>query len=428
MYFFMYFCKLFMNYEVFIAQRLKLGGGVGRGSLSLNIALAGITLAIVVMILSITVMMGFRNEISNKIYCLDPHIKVSNAVLGIDDKYATISALDAFQAIENDSVYKGKILSMTLIADKPAILKTDEDFKGIQYRGVDNDFDWSYLRSHLVGGRTPQIGDSAGINEIVISRIIAQQLRLKVGDKVLTYFIDDKVKVRNSRVVGIFNTDLDAFDKSLILGDIRLIQQVNGWDKFTGNFIGIYLKDVSNVKNDAYQLYSLLAADTYNRQTSTLFNVTQTHDYNLAFFSWLNMLDTNVVIILVLMLIVTAFTLVSALLMIVLERIRMVGLLKALGATDGSIRRIFIFLTGKLILQAIVLGNIIGLGLALIQKYLHLVKLDPEAYYMPFVPIHIDWMAILMLNIGILVISYLTLIGPSYIISSIKPSSSMRFE
>ena len=414
-----------MRYELFIARHMKLGDGAHRGSLSLNIALAGIILAIVVMIVSITVMMGFREEITNKIYSLDPHIKISNAVLGIDDNYATINGREAFAGITGDSILFDKIESMTLIADKPAILKTDNDFKGIQFRGVDDGFDWNYIKKQLVAGSTPR---DTSINDILVSKVIADQLGLHVGDRILTYFIDEKVKVRNMHIAGIFRTEFENYDNALILGNIKLIQQINGWNDDIGSFIGLNLKDVSHVSDAAYQIYATLAKYTYTHHTTTLFHVTHTRENNMSFFAWLNMLDMNVVIILVLMMIVASFTLVSALLMIVLERIRMIGLLKALGSTNKSVRQIFIFLTQKLIIKAIIFGNIIGLGLALAQKYFHIIKLDSNAYYMSYAPISIDWTAILLLNVGIIVISYLTLIGPSFIISTIKPTTTMRFE
>lgn len=414
-----------MKYELFIARHLKLSGTSNRGSLSLNIALAGMVLAIVVMIVSITVMMGFRDEITQKIYSLDPHIKISNAVLGIDDNYATINGREAFAGLTSDSMLMNKIESMTLIADKPAILKTDNDFKGIQFRGVDNGFDWRYIKQQMLDGTTPK---DTSINDILISKTIADQLNLHVGDRILTYFIDDKIKVRNMHITGIYSTEFENYDNALIMGNIGLIQQINGWNSDIGNFIGLNLKDVSHVSDDAYQIYAALARYTYTHHTTTLFHVTHTRENNMSFFAWLNMLDMNVVIILVLMMIVAGFTLVTALLMIVLERIRMIGLLKALGSTNKSVRQIFIFLTHKLIFKAIVFGNAIGLGLALAQKYLHLIKLDSNAYYMSYVPISIDWIAILLLNIGIVIVSYLTLIGPSFIISTIKPTTTMRFE
>ncbi len=412
---------------MFISRRMKLGGDTTGATPSLNVALVALTLAIVVMILSVVIMNGFRDEITQKLYNLDAHLKVSNGVLGIDDNYATVNGREIYAAIMADSAMSSQVTSMWLTADKPAILKTDSDFKGVELRGVDDGFDWKYLERCLVDGRVPAVGDSAA-TEVIISQTVARQLQLKTGDKVLSYFIDEKVRVRNLHIVGVYNTDFDTFDKMVVMCNIGLIQQVNGWTADTGNSVCVDLNDLSNIEQKAYQLYSSLAVDTYKRQLNTLKIVSHTRKNNLAFFSWLGMLDMNVIIILTLMFIVSGFTLISALLMIVLERIKMVGLLKALGATNGSIRSIFIYLTAKIIVRAIVLGNIIGIGLALLQKHLHIVRLNPEAYYMPYVPIDINFGHLLMLNVAILVVSYLTLIGPSHIISSIKPTTTMRFE
>ena len=416
-----------MKNEWFIARRLQLGGGGGGASPSLNVALAGIVLAVVVMILSIAVVTGFKSEISNKIYALDPHMKVWNGVVGLDDNYSTVDGREVMEAIAADSSFVNKVESMSLIADKPAVLKTEDDFMGIQLKGVGPGYDWSYIERHLDAGRVPHSGDTA-INEIVMSRTTARQLRLAVGDRVPTYFIDNKVKVRNTRIVGIFNTDFDSFDKAFIIGNIALVQQVNGWNADTGNYVGVNVRHMDKIGADAYELYSLLARDTYLHERNTLYVVNQTHTNNAAFFSWLSMLDMNVVVILVLMMVVAGFTIVSALLMIVLERIKMIGMLKALGSTNGSIRQIFIALTAKLIVKALVMGNVIGLGLALLQKHLHIMKLDPDAYYMPYVPIELNVGAVVVLNVGILLVSYLTLLGPSHIVSTIKPTATMRFE
>ncbi len=416
-----------MGFELFIARRLKLGSNGSKGSPSLNVALIGVALAIAVMILSIVIVMGFKSEISSKIYALDPHIKVTNAAVGIDNNIATVDSRDVFAPIMADSAFKSQISSMSLTADKPAILKTDSDFKGIVYRGVDDGFDWSYIKSHLTGGRLPRIASDA-LNEVVISKTIANQLGLKVGDKILTYFIDSKVKVRNSHIVGIFNTDFDHFDKQVMMGNIALIQQVNGWNSYVGNYVGIDMANTGTVREESYSLFKTLALWTYEKGGDTLYNVTNTQDNNKSFFTWLGMLNMNVAIILILMMVVSGFTLVSALLMIVLERIRLVGLLKAMGATNGSVRRIFIYLTQKLIIKALIAGNAVGLGLALLQQNFHIVRLNPEAYYMPYVPIEINATSLVALNVAIVVISYITLLGPSYIVSSIKPTSTMKFE
>lgn len=391
-------------------------------------ALAGIVLAIVVMILSLAVVLGFKQEISGKIYQLDAHLKVSNAALGLDDNYATVNAQPIYKSIMADSAMAREVQSMSLIADQPAILKTDTDFEGIVYRGVDDGYDWSYLEGNLVDGRVPVIADTADVNEVLISRELADKLRLKVGDHVYTYFILNKVKVRNAHIVGIVNNDFENFDKTIIVGNIRQIQDINDWTADVGHYVSVNLRDVAHVDDDAYTLYSLLALNTYTTSSNTLHVVTNTHRNNQSFFAWLKMLDMNVAIILTLMAIVSGFTLIAAMLMIVLERIRMIGMLKALGASNTGIRNIFIFLTGKLILRALVWGNVTGLALALLQRHLHIVRLDPSAYYMPYVPIALSPLAWLLLNVGIIVVSYLTLLGPSYIVSTIKPTATMRFE
>ncbi len=407
---------------------MTLNGERQKGSPSLTVALVGIVLAVVVMILSIAIVMGFKGEISGKIMHLDAHLRVTNAALGIDENYATVNGREVREAIADNGTFAPLIESISLVADKSAILKTDQDFMGIVMRGVDDGYDWRYLKSRMVEGTTPIVSDTASTNQIAIGKTVADRLQLHAGDKVMTYFIDDKIKVRNLEIAGVFETDLDAFDAAYIVGGISTVQGVNGWNGDTGTQVAINLKNTGNLDADAYSLYTLLAENTVQHESHNLFFVTTTQQNNLPFFAWLQMLDMNVVIILTLMMIVAAFTLISAMLMIVLERIRVIGNFKALGATNGSIRRIFIYLTGKLILKALLIGNIIGIGLCLLQKYGHIVRLDPTAYYMPYVPIHLSIPALVLLNVGIIVVSYLTLLGASHIISTIKPTATMRFE
>lgn len=421
-----------MKHELFIASRLKLGNKGGANSRSLNVAVVGIILAIIIMILSVVIVLGFKKEITSKVTSLDPHIKILNGAIGLDNNFAVVDSREISNAINNDNSLKDHFTSISLIAEKPAILKTDDNFKGLQFRGVDANYDFSFLEKHLEKGRVPSFENSDSTQEIIVSSIIAKQLKLDVGDHIFTYFIDEKVKVRKCHIVGIFSTDFDAFDKVFIVGNIALLQSVNGWKPYTGNYVGINIDNIGNLDNAesiAYILFGKLALQSYDDDyNTTLYNVTNTKRNNLSYFSWLSMLDMNVIIILTLMIIVSSFTLISALLMVVLERIKMIGLFKALGATNTSIRRIFIFLTHKIIFKSMIIGNVVGIGLALLQKHFHILKLNPDAYYMNYVPIDINIPAIIILNIAILVISYITLIGPSYIISSIKPTSTMRFE
>ena len=417
-----------MNHEFYIARRMTLNNERQKGSPSLTVALVGIVLAVVVMILSIAIVMGFKGEISGKIMHLDAHLRVSNAALGLDDNYATVNGREVREAIAEDAMFSPLVESVSLIADKSAILKTDQDFMGIIMRGVDEGYDFRYLNSKMVEGTVPVVSDTASSNQIIISKTVADRLQLHAGDKVLTYFIDNSIKVRNLTISGVFETDLEAFDNAYIVGGIGVIQGVNAWNGDTGTQVAVNLKNTADLDAKSYELYTLLAENTVKHESKNLFFVSTTHQNNMAFFAWLQMLDMNVVIILTLMMIVAAFTLISAMLMIVLERIRVIGNFKAMGATNASIRRIFIYLTGKLIIKALIIGNVIGIGLALLQKYGHIVRLDPSAYYMPYVPISLNIPALVMLNVGILIVSYLTLLGASHIISTIKPTATMRFE
>ena len=418
-----------MNVELFIARRIKLSGKAHQGgSPSLSVATCGVVLAIVIMILSVVIVMGFKQEVTHKIYSINPHLRINNAALGLSDNYSTVDSREIFSPLMADSAIVPNFVSMSLIAEKAALIKTDDDFMGVEFRGVDDHYDWAFLTDCLVAGRVPHFGADADEREILVSKRIAQKLNLHVGDKTFTYFIGSKVKVRRSVIVGIFNTDFDTFDKSYVIGNISLLQGVNGWDENTGNYVGVNLNNRNSIKETAYSAFCDLAAYSYAHHTPNLYNVAQIENENAPYFAWLSMLNTNVAVIIVLMLIVSSFTLIAALLMIVLERIKMVGMLKALGATNRSIRKIFVYLTSKLVIKSMVLGNALGLGLALLQQQFHIIHLNPDAYYMSYVPIEISIPAMIVLNVGILVVSLITLIGPSHIVSTIKPTSTMRFE
>lgn len=381
------------------------------------------------MILSVVIVMGFKKEITTKVNSLDAHLKVANSAIGLDNNFSMVDFREVLNGINSDASLRSHFTNVSLIAEKPVILKTDDNFKGLQFRGVDANYDLSFLDRHLIKGRAPCFESPDSTQEIIISKVIANQLNLDVNDRIFTYFIDEKVKVRKCLIVGIFNTDFDAFDKTFIVGNIALLQSVNGFKPHIGNYVAVNVDNVDNAEFLSQQLFSCLALQSYNdHDNSTIYNVSNTKRNNLSYYTWLGMLDMNVIIILALMIVVSSFTLISALLMVVLERIRMIGLFKAIGAINTSIRRIFIFLTHKIIFKSMIIGNVVGIGLALLQKYFHIIKLNPDAYYMNYVPIDINPTTLLLLNLAILVISYITLLGPSYIISSIKPTSTMRFE
>lgn len=413
-----------MKFEFFIANRLKTGvvdGNNKSSTPSLRVAVFGMTLAIAIMILSITIVCGFKREISNKIYALDSHIKIRTYTYqGANETSLTNEPIIGI--LKN--IEQNNISSIGLIAEKSSILKTPTDFKGIIYKGVDLQYNFDFLEKSIVEGRVPNINDSTAISEVIVSKYIANKLQLSVGDKIPAYFIDNKVKVRNVHIVGFYNTDLEDFDKTYIIGNIRQLQSVNGWRENEGDYIGVNCVDTDNLESVAEGITQTLASVIPEQR----FHVTTTTGNNAAYFTWLNLLDMNVVIIILIMLIVSAFTLISGMLMIVLERVNMIGTLKTLGTSNRSIRNIFILLTNKLILKSLLYGNLIGIGVSIIQQQFHIVKLNAETYYMPYVPIEINWWWILLLNVGIIVISYLSLLTPSHIVSTIEPNKSIKFE
>ncbi len=414
--------------ELYIAKRLQLNsdGDEKAKSPSLTIATIGIVLAITVMILSLTIVSGFKHEIENKVYSLDSHIKVMNANAEPAMNMSTIYLDMVKEGVYSDSNLADAVRNMSLIAEQPVILKTDNDFKGVLFKGVDENFDWHFLGKSLVDGRLPNHIDNS---EIIVSKKIAIALGVNVGDRIYTHFVSDKIKTRKNTIVGIYNTDFDEHDSNYIIGDLSFLQNLNRWENGQGGYIGINLKNVDEIGDVSYDLFSLLAKKGYLTESKpVIYNVTNTHNNNSSFFSWLDLLDINVVIIIILMAVVSAFTLISVLLMIILERIRMIGLLKTLGSTDKLIRKVFIYLTHKIIIKSILLGNALGLLLAFIQKQFHVLKLDSETYYMPYVPIEFNWLALILLNVFIVIISYITLLGPSHIISSIKPNTTLRYE
>lgn len=410
-----------MKFELFIANRLKAGYNMKESSNSMpsiGIAVLGMTLALVIMIFSIVIVCGFKKEISNKIYSLDAHIKITKPAY---TQSRNSPALLLSDDLTEQVLSINNVKSICLIGEKPAVLKTNDSFKGVIYKGVADNFDWSYIKNALIDGRIPS--DSIkGVSEVVISNHISKELNLSIGDKVPTYFIDNKIKARNSIITGIYNTDFEDFDNIFIIGNIRQIQSINQWNTNQGDYIAVSCDNTGNIKQVNDNIKELLANEFYQYEATNIV------DNNASYFTWLDLLDMNVVIILMIMIIVSSFTLISCLLMIVLERINMIGILKTLGTSNYSIRQIFIITTNRLIWKALILSNFIAIALCYIQDKYHIIKLNPEAYYIEYVPVDINWTYIIAFNIAVIIISYLSLLVPSHVISTIEPKKTILFE
>ena len=390
---------------------------------AVRIAMAGIAIGLAVMIVSVAVVIGFKHQVRDKVIGMGADIVVS----GIDgaDLYqvnpivAEDSLLDVFRGISG-------ITHVQRFSTKPGMIMTSDNFQGMIVKGVAQEYDWTYLKAHLQEGAIPAFSDSAASNSVLVSRSIADKLSLKLGDRMFTYFVEDNIRARRLTVSGIFQTNFSAFDDFFLITDLYTVNRLNNWlpDQAGGIELGVGEYGKTGAVNDEVRL---ALGDKTDRYGEPYCSRTAEELYP-QIFAWLDLLDTNVWVILILMTGVAGFTMISGLLIIILERTNMIGVLKALGADNASVRRIFLTFSVFLIGRGMLLGNAVGLGLCCIQYFLEPVKLDPATYYVSAVPVelHLGW--VVLLNICTLLVSVLMLVGPSYLISRIHPAKSIRFE
>ena len=416
-------------FESFIANRIRFETGDKHDEKrkvsqpAIRIALVGIALGLAVMILSVAIVVGFKREVSNKIIGFGSHIQITNFDSNSSYETQPIVVNDSlFRAIETTSGIK----HVSLFATKPGILKTDSDFQGVILKGVGVDYDWSFFQNSLIEGEIPEFQPDKTSTQVIISRLLANKLKLKVGDSFLTYFVQEEVRARKYDITGIYRTDFSEYDQLFVLADIRQIQRLNRWDEDMVSGVEIQLDDFNQISGMLETLYGQLGYKQDRLGNS--FFIRSIIDLNPMIFSWLDLLDMNVIIILILMLAVAGFTMISGLLIVILERANMIGVLKALGADNTAIRMIFLRVSVFLILKGLLFGNVIALGICLTQKYFGIFKLDPEVYYLSTVPIDINIGYIVLINICTLIVSMLMLLGPSYIVAKILPAKTIRFE
>ena len=414
-----------MRFELFFIKKLHLyrtGKSAESSAFTLKIATFGIALAIIIMIASIAIVSGFKSTIINKISQLEPHIELRTGEYQATNASADSISLspELIQAINSQT---GDIKSASLVAESPCIVKTKDDFNGMVLKGVTEKFDSTFLSGCITDGTYNVSG-----NNIIISKHIADKIKISTGNKISVFFIKDgKIKQRRLTVAGIYNTDFEDFDKAIIIGDIKIVQSVNSWNNDTGTSIDIFCNDINEAGTVRENIASSLLKSLYAQNSDKVYQLSTIRENNSTYFAWLDLLDTNIVVILILMTIVSCFSLIAGLLIVVLNRINMIGILKSLGADNRCIRTIFIYLAEKIILRAMVIGNAAGLLLIMLQKHFHIIGLDASTYYMSYVPVEINiWL--LVLNIGILIVSTAALIGPSYIIASITPAKTIKFE
>ncbi len=414
-----------MNLELFIARKIHFSKQGERQATppAIRIAMIGIALGLAVMILSVAIVIGFKKEVRNKVIGFGSHIQITNFDNNSSYQTMPIAVSDSFLVALKE---RSGIRHVETFATKPGILKTETDFQGIVLKGVDRQYDWSFFQKNLKEGEVFQLDSVKRSSDVIISRYLSDLVGLKVGDFFLTYFVEEDVRARKFHITGIYETGFADYDKLFVIADIRQVKRLNGWSDDQVSGVELLVDDYGQVDSLAENLYFELM-DKQDREGNTYY-VRSIKELNPMIFSWLEVLDINVVVILVLMLAVAGFTMISGLLIIILERTNMIGILKALGENNRSIRKIFLYVSFFLIGKGMLWGNVIGISLCLLQSYTHLIKLDSSIYYLDAVPVDLNVVSLALLNIGTLLVSMLMMLGPSYLITRISPAKSIRFE
>lgn len=408
-----------MNLEYFIAKRL-ITAKDHKSSISspiIKIAIAAIAIGMVMMLVSVATGLGLQQKIQQKVAAFNGHIIISN----YDDNQSQVSVIPISK---NQSFYPNfnsvsGISYIQAVASKAGIIRTEKEFEGIIYKGVGQDYHWENLKEFLIEGKLPNVKGKIN-EEVIISKFLANRLFLKVGDRFNTYFMKENgYNVRNFDVVGIYESGFQEFDRTYIIGDIRHLQRINKWKPDQVGAFEIFIADFKDIQ--------IKGEEVYQETSSTLNTQTIVEKYH-EIFEWLKLFDFNIIVILVIMIAVATINMVVALLVLILERTQMIGILKALGADNWIVRRIFLYNAFYLIIRGLFWGNIIGIGLLLIQQYFGIIELNPENYYVNQAPVYINWFYVLLLNIGTILICLLVLLIPSYIITRISPIRAIRYD
>ena len=415
-----------MNLPLFIARRIYSDQGDRRkvSRPAIRIATIGVAIGLAVMIITVSVVLGFKHTIRDKAIGFASHIQVMNML--------SINSVESFPICIDDSIMRtiGSIEGVKHVqryALTRGILKTDDDFLGVAFKGIGPEYDLDYLKENLVEGQIPVFSDTVGTNRLLLSRIMADKLKLKAGDRVFAYFIgDNDVRTRRFTVEGIYQTNMTRFDEAICYTDLYTANKLNGW--FEGQCSGAELtvKDFDRL-DDTY-LNIINKVNRTQDHYHSIFSSQTVYEAYPQLFTWLELLDINVWIILGLMICLAGITMTSGLLIIILERTSMIGVLKAIGSRNRTIRHTFLWFSAFIISRGLLLGDILGIGLVLLQQTTGLVTLDPQTYYVSEAPVELDIPITILLNVATLIVSISVLIIPSFFISHIHPAKSMRYE
>ena len=407
-----------MNTSLFIAKRLYNAKENNNNYTRpiIRIAILAIALSVAVMILSVFILSGFKSNISNKVFGFGGHINISKFSYNqsyendpINFNSEMLTEIELMDFVDNVQTY----------ATKAGVIKKNNEILGVVLKGVDQRYNWNFFNENLISGNVPLFNDSITENSILISKNISSKMKLNVGDEMIMYFMEKPVRVRKFIISGIYKTGLSEFDDITVIGDLKHIQKLNNWNL---NQIGGYEISINNFKN--IEIYTSLIDESIDYDLKAL----SINDKYPQIFDWLRLQDFNVLIILILMLIVGGVNMITSLLIIILEKSRLIGMLKAIGASDWNIRHIFIYNSFQIILGGLFWGNLIAVSLSLLQIRFNFLKLDEAIYFMDFVPINIELFSLFLINLGTIIICYLILVIPSAVIAKISPAKSIKFE
>lgn len=412
-----------MNYPLYLGRRLALGGNGRKSSPGVRVATAAIALSVAVMTASIAIVLGFKREITDKVVGFTSHMVMTANPAPGEDNIVTLTP--TLKKILDSQPY---IKDYSTQVSIPTILKTPTDFKGIFLQNLDDKATKEFISSCLISGKMPDWRQDSARNDVLLSRLAASQLGLKTGDKVDCFFINSDVKVRRMKIAGIYDSHFDAYDDLMVYGSRQLSDAFSGLKETQGSSILITTDDFGSIDETTALLRDTLDKAYANELIYKRYYIENAHVTGANYFHWLSMLDMNVVVVLTLMMVVGCVTLISGMLTIILDKKRFIGLMKSLGAPTGKLRIVFVYLALRVALTGMLIGNILILVLLWIQDRYHIFGLDASSYYIDFVPVEFDWGAIALLNAGVLLIVYLSLIFPSRIIANISPAETMREE
>ena len=415
-----------MHFPLFIAKRLYSEQGDKRkvSRPAIHIATAGVAIGLAVMIISVCVVLGFKHTIRDKVIGFGSHIQVAD--------FLTLQQMEQYPIVIDDSMINvlrhiPDVAHVQRFAMKEGILKTDSDFLGVAFKGVGPEFDSTFIHSNMVEGSIPHFSDSVSHNQILVSQLMADKLHLKSGQRIFAYFFDNNgVRTRRFTIAGIYQTNLKKYDETIVFTDLYTAVKLNGWESDQESGAELSVNNFNNLDEVESRVLSKVKG-TVDHYGETYSSAT-IKELNPQIFQWLDLMDLNVWIILALMLIVAGVTMISGLLIIILERTSMIGILKALGARNKTIRHTFMWFAVFIIGKGMLIGNILSLGLLALQQAFGIIKLDAQTYYVSTVPVEINALYIVALNVVTLLISVFMLVAPSYLISHIHPAKSMRYE